>query len=146
LSHTHIRHKTEHIGTSNQATKTYAYGGGTGLFKLYPQPSRGELKSPRTNEFNDPPSCSPGAPIVAGGVCGPRKLGLLPSATYGPRNHRLPLRPTEVNLPHGRQRDSYYDCRVAVCTVKKQYYTYTLNQTPIISIVLPLCILPFASM
>jgi hypothetical protein len=49
-------------------TKTYASHEGVGLFKLCSLPSGVSLKIPWANEFPDPPSCSPGAPIVAGGV------------------------------------------------------------------------------
>jgi hypothetical protein len=45
-----------------------------------------------------------------GGHCGPRKLGLLLSARYGQRKldnfRQLPIKPTEITLPHGRHQDS----------------------------------------
>jgi hypothetical protein len=46
--------------------------------------------------------------ITSVGVhCGPWKLGLLLSAIYGPRKldnfHQLPITPTEITLPEGRQ-------------------------------------------
>jgi hypothetical protein len=49
-------------------TKTYASHGHARLLELCPLPSGVSLKSTLTNEFPDPPSCSPGAPIVVGGV------------------------------------------------------------------------------
>jgi hypothetical protein len=68
--HTHCRylwqvHTLSHTDTSY---KTYASHGGAGLFELCPLPSGVSLNSPWTNAFPDPPSHSPGAPIVAGGV------------------------------------------------------------------------------
>jgi hypothetical protein len=69
-THTHTRHETEHIVSCIhiKTIKTYASHGGIGLLELCPLPSGVSLKSPWTNEFPDPPSYSPGAPIVAGGV------------------------------------------------------------------------------
>jgi hypothetical protein len=49
-------------------TKTYASHRGAGLLELCPLPSGLSLKSPWTIEFPNPPSCSPGGPIVASGV------------------------------------------------------------------------------
>jgi hypothetical protein len=49
-------------------TKTYSSHRGTKLLELCPLSSGLSLKSPWTNEFPDPPSCSLGAPIVANGV------------------------------------------------------------------------------
>jgi hypothetical protein len=46
----------------------YTSYGGIGLYELCPLPSGVSLKSPGTNEFPDPPSYSPGAPIVVDGV------------------------------------------------------------------------------
>jgi hypothetical protein len=55
-------------GMNRTHIKTYASYGGIGLYELCPLPPGVSLKSPWTNEFPDPPSYSPGAPIVVDGV------------------------------------------------------------------------------